>query len=179
MFHHKDKTGDTIQKALHWENKGDQYFEKQQYEKAMEAYRKSSELNPDHPGIYEKLTRTQDLLGSEWNEEDFSETMFWVMKRQELENPQIKDLHETLSVEYAEVKALILKMLATSSELRNSYIEKIKSYEQKAVLPLLHTLISLTEMAQQVANNSESEEESDEAVSEVTEDEKNPPGESE
>ncbi len=148
FFNKKNKTSNP-KKSESLEKKGDQYLAKNNYKKAIEAYRNANELSPSNAALYQKLLDTQSKLDGEWNENDFVEAMDWTMKKQEIENPKIKNIHESLKPEYQRIKQLIGQMLTSLPELREPLIEKIKSAGVAAVLPLLDTLLVLDEIARE------------------------------
>src|SRR3990167_7012164 len=131
-----------LEKAKKLEKKGDQHREKKEYKKAMKAYRDALEANSENSSIYEKLLEMQSALELDWDEKDFLETMDWTMKKQELENPQIKNLHESLTGEYQKIKRLIAQMIGSPPDQRDRLIQQIKEFKEKAVLPLLDTLLA-------------------------------------
>lgn len=144
------KKGPNPKKALKFEAKGDRLSAKGKYRKALLIYEKSQQKNPDNPDIYKKLCETLNKFEHEWTEEDFSKSMTWTMKEQELENPQMKLVHEKFTVEYMEVQKLVQKlMLAPNKELETRFINKIITYGDKAQLPVLDFLLSLKNIASQ------------------------------
>ncbi len=145
------------EKAAKLEKKGDEFLSKHEYEKALNAYREASTLNPESPSLYEKLVNAQSRLEGDWNENDFIENISWVMKKQEIEIPEIKNLHETLDPEYAQIKKLVGSLLGAAPEEQTLLIEKIKRYGEKAILPLLHTLLTVDRLAREADWNSEEE----------------------
>lgn len=149
MFFNKKNKKPNPKKSESLEKKGDQYLAKNNYKKAIDAYRHANELNPENTLLYQKLLDTQSKLDGEWNENDFIEAMDWTMKKQEIENPNIKNVHESLKPEYQRIKQLIGQMLTSPPELRESLIEKIKNAGAAAVLPLLDTLLVLDEIARE------------------------------
>ncbi len=149
MFFNKKNKKPDPKKSESLEKKGDQYLAKNNYKKALEAYRHANELNPANTTVYQKLLDTQSKLDGEWNENDFIEAMDWTMKKQEIENPKIKNIHESLKPEYQRIKQLIGQMLTSPPELREPLIEKIKTAGVAAVLPLLDTLLVLDEIARE------------------------------
>ncbi|MCE9623876.1 MAG: hypothetical protein K8R69_00245 [Deltaproteobacteria bacterium] len=137
-------------KALKHESKGDKLVGKGKFRDAMSEYQKSEALNPDRVEIYDKLIETQGHLENEWEEEDFANSMTWTMRRQELQNPHIRLVHETFSVEYREVHQLLQRlMMAPNEEQENTVIEKILQYGERAGLPMLHFLLSIKALARQ------------------------------
>ncbi|MFO1464532.1 MAG: hypothetical protein U1F66_12230 [bacterium] len=140
-------------KALKHEGKGDKLAGKGKFREAMTEYQKSEGLNPDRVEIYDKLIETQGCIDEqEWKEEDFANSMSWAMRRQELQNPQIKLVHETFSLEYKEVHQLLQRLMGALGEAQeNALIEKILEYGERANLPMLHFLLSIKALARQNA----------------------------
>lgn len=145
-------------KAEKLQAKGDKLSEAEKFEKALEAYREAQQADPENPEIYEKLAHTQSQIEKEWSEKDFVESMDWVMKKQEIENPDIKDIYASLDPEYQHIKQLIAQMLMTEPAERTPLLQKIKSYQAKAVQPLLDILISIDALSRGVLTPSEGEE---------------------
>ena len=136
-------------KALKHESKGDKLAGKGKFREAMGEYQKSESLNPDRVEIYDKLIETQaQVQESEWVEEDFANSMTWTMRRQELQNPHIRLVHETFSLEYREVHQLLQRLMtAPGEDQENTLIEKILQYGERASLPMLHFLLSIKTLA--------------------------------
>lgn len=145
-------------KAEKLQAKGDKHSASEEFEKALKAYREAQQADPDNPAIYEKLAAAQSQLEGEWSESEFVESMDWVMKKQEIENPDIKDLYETLDPEYQRIKQLIAQMLMTEPSERAPLLQKIKSFQAKAVQPLLDILISIDALSRGVLAGGEAEE---------------------
>ncbi len=135
------------------EKKGDDYARREKVGKALEAYRRASELDPENPVIYDKLSETLLKSKEEWTEKEFAESLSWTMKKQELENPLMEDLHDSLSPEYQEIRKLISQILTTPPELRDSLIVELKKFKEKAVRPLLDVLLTLDEIARKSGEN--------------------------
>jgi tetratricopeptide (TPR) repeat protein len=136
-------------KALKHETKGDKLFEKEKYREALKEYQKSETFDPNRPEIYEKLIETHGRYQHEWVEQDFSDSLSWTMRRQELQNPQIKWVHETFTPEYQEIQKLIQGLMATMDpERERAMVAKILDFGPKAALPLVHFLLSLKALAQ-------------------------------
>lgn len=138
-------------KALKHEAKGDKLAGKGKFREAMGEYQKSEALDPERVEIYDKLIDTQGQIGeSEWREEDFANSMSWTMRRQELQNPHIRLVHETFSLEYREVHQLLQRLMtALGEEQENALVEKILEYGERASLPMLHFLLSIKALAGQ------------------------------
>ncbi len=144
-----------LKKALKFEEKGDKLVKKGKFREALAEFRKSEGLNPNRIEIYRKLIETLNRFEHEWKEEDFSNSMIWTMRRQELENPQIKWVHETFTLEYKEVQQLVQRlMVALDQKVEDGLIEKILTYGERATLPMLHFLLSIKALASQPPSES-------------------------
>jgi tetratricopeptide (TPR) repeat protein len=140
------------QKALSYEKKGDKLLEKGKTRKALIQYQKSEALDPERPEIYQKLVDTLNQLEDSWSEQDFSNSMAWTMRQQELQNPAIILEYQKLSPEYSEVQKLVQRLLLEPEEaMETQLIQEILAYGEKAPLPLLHFLISLKKSSKQEA----------------------------
>jgi tetratricopeptide (TPR) repeat protein len=145
------------EKALKLEKKGDKLLEKGKFRKALAQYQKSEALNPERKEIYEKMNKALSGFEHEWSEEDFSNSMGWAMKLQELQNPQMKRVHEKFSAEYHEVQKLVQRlMVAVDAELELQLVEKIIAYGDKAHLPVLDYLLSIKALASRPSEAQES-----------------------
>lgn len=156
MFFKKSNTPNP-KKAEKLRLKGDKFFAAEKFEKALQTYREAQKADPDNPLIYEKLSSTQSKIEKDWSENDFIESMDWVMRKQEIDNPEIKEVHSTLDPEYIQIKQLIAQMLMTEPAERHPLLQKIKSYQAKAVQPLLDILISIDALSRGVLGSSETE----------------------
>jgi len=138
-------------KALKHEGKGDKLVGKKKYREAISEYQKSEGLNPDRVEIYDKLIETQAQIDEqEWKEEDFANSMTWTMRRQELQNPHIRLVHETFSLEYRQVHQLVQRLMSALDEgQENALVDEILVYGERANLPLLHFLLSIKALARQ------------------------------
>ncbi len=87
--------------------------------------------------------KSTPLAFDDWTEEEFVESLDRVMREQESAHPEIIELHEKLSPEYQQIKQLIAQMLMSEPALRDPLLQKIKSFQGKAVQPLLDILLSL------------------------------------
>lgn len=135
-------------KALKHESKGDKLAAKGKFRQAIEEYQKSESYDSERPEIYEKLVNTLNRFEHEWNEQDFSNSMTWTMRQQEILHPEMRWVHETFSVEYKEVQKLIQRlMIAMGTEVENKLVNEILNYGEKANLPMLHFLLSLKAVA--------------------------------
>lgn len=136
-------------KARKLEQKGDKNFEKNQFEKALQFYRKSAKFDPDRAEIYQKLSAAMEKTEKEWTQEDFEESLSWTMRQQELENPDIKWVHQKFTTEYQAVQKLLQQlMLLQNPEAEQEIIVQILSFEEKAALPILDFLVAMKNVAQ-------------------------------
>lgn len=141
------KHSDTKGKAARFEEKGDKAARKGKFGKALEAYRKSRELNPDNPAIYDKLIETHQKVKETWNDSDFAESLLWTMKRQELANPGLKRVHAQLEPDWKEMVQVIRAMMQIADEkTETELVEKIASFGGRAVYPLIEVLLSFKKL---------------------------------
>jgi len=137
-----------LKKALKHESKGDKYFRKEKFREALEEYRKSELHDPNRVAIYEKLVETHKRFEHEWLEEDFSLSLTWTMRQQELNNPELKWVHQTFTSEYQEIQKLVQGLLVNQdTAMETQIIARIVSFGEKAALPLIHFLLSLKKMS--------------------------------
>ena len=139
-----------LKKALKHESKGDKLFKKEKYREALEEYRKSEQNDPNRAAIYEKLVETHKRFEHEWVEEDFSTSLSWTMRQQELNNPELKWVHQTFTPEYQEIQKLVQGLLVNQDpQMETQIIARVLSFGEKAALPLVHFLLSLKNLSAQ------------------------------
>lgn len=131
------------------EDQGDAQSSQGKYADAILSYREASTLDPQNARIYGKLIEAHGKIEGEWGQEDFIEVMGWIMKKQELENPAIQEVHERLTPLYAQIRQRVLELLGLPSELRSPKVDQIRKFGTAAILPLLDTLLALQDLAQQ------------------------------
>lgn len=137
-------------KALKSEKRGDKLVSKGKYREAIQAYQDSEQHFSEREEIYQKLIDTLNKVEEPWSEEEFSASVTWTMRQQELQNPKIKRVHEQFSLEFQEVLKLAQQlMIASSKEMEEDLTEKILAYEEKASLPLIHFILSFKDFALQ------------------------------
>jgi hypothetical protein len=135
-------------KARKLEQKGDRLFGKNKFAGALQQYRDSAKLDPDRPELYQKLATTLEKTEKEWTQEDFEESLGWTMRQQELENPELKWVHQKFTTEYQAVQKLLQQlMLLENSEAEQQVITQILLFEEKATLPILDFLLAMKNMA--------------------------------
>jgi tetratricopeptide (TPR) repeat protein len=98
------------------EAKGDKLFSKGKFERAIKKYKKAIDLDPSRKGVYDKLVEARDALECDWDVKDFVESVDWVMKKQEQENPSIRGVHEKLSPEWEKARRIAINVLECDDE---------------------------------------------------------------
>lgn len=126
------------------ERAGDRYMASQEPRRALAKYRAAQSLAPDAPQVYRKLIAAHQAATTEWGPQDVAESLAWEMRRQELEHPPIRDLHERLSPEWQEVTTLLHRLVVVEDATIVARLrEEIIGYGAKAVRPLLDLLLLL------------------------------------
>lgn len=97
-------------------DKGDGWMKKKKPGKALIEYKKALACDPDLKGIYDKLIAAHDLTPREWDEKDFAESVTWTMKKQEQENPPIKQVHARLTPEWKKATELAMRMFVSEDK---------------------------------------------------------------
>lgn len=135
-------------KAKKHEKKGDEFFLKGKFDKALKEYRTAAEAGPDLPEIYNKLVKTKDMMGGDWKMEDFAESVSWVMKGQEKEHPPIKQIHAKLSPEWKNAQFLAMGIIAGADKKRTGeMIEELARMGEIATRALIDLIIELKNAA--------------------------------
>lgn len=131
-------------KAEKYEAKGDKCASKERFEKAMKHYRKALEHDSTKQSLYDKLIKTRDLLPGDWNEKDFAESVNWAMKKQEIENPSMKQIHAKLTPEWQRAWDKALLALASNDAAETDrFVEELVAMGEtgtRAVVALLMEL---------------------------------------
>lgn len=124
-------------KAYKYEAEGDKLASKGKYKQALKKYQKALEYDPDRSSIYDKLVGIRDEIPDEWKVEDFVKSVSWTMKKQELEEPIMCQVHAKLSPEWQKASDLALKVLMAPED-------------DKDLPKLTEKLVSLGEMGTRV-----------------------------
>lgn len=103
-------------KALKFEAEADKLASKGKYKQAIKKYEKALKHDPDRSGIYDKLVSVRDKMPGEWEVSDFIESVSWTMKKQELDEPIMRQVHAKLSPEWQKASDLALKVLIASED---------------------------------------------------------------
>lgn len=142
-------SSDPKDKSFKNELKGDEWRAKGNLKKALEAYRKALADDATRVALYDKLLSLLDDNKGAWSEEDFADSVYLTMKRQELLDPTFKRIHARSEPDFAEITKLIKKMFAADCQAAETdCVEKIAAYGDAAVYPLLDFLIAFKELSQ-------------------------------
>jgi hypothetical protein len=152
MLHPTKEKMSTNTKAQTAEKKGDAHAQKGAHKKAVEHYKKAVEQTPDNLSLYDKLISSHKQIEAEWTDEDFTLSLEWTMKKQELENPGIKRIHARLSEEGREISKIVGQLMqAPNDDLEAQAMERIAAYGTKAVYPLLDVILTFKEIQKKIA----------------------------
>lgn len=139
-----------LEKASRHEARGDEWAGKGKHKRALGEYRKVLELDPDRAGLYDKLIATRDLIPGEWKEEDFAESLGWVMKKQEQEHPPIRQTHARLSPEWTKATTVAIQVITEEDEeRRRASIEELVAMGEIATRAMIGLLLDLKKMPSQ------------------------------
>jgi len=131
-------------KATRHEAKGDRLLAKGKLTKALKQYRKALEFDPERTTIYDKLIQTRDGVDGEWNVDDFAESMSWVMDKQEIDNPSIRQVHAKLSPEWEKAINLAMSTIIEEDEtLRGEKIEELVGMGDIATRVLIDMMMEM------------------------------------
>ena len=132
------------EKAKKHTEKGDRHFAKGKIDKALKEYRKALELDPENAEIYDKLTNAHNETKHEWDMKDFADSVSWIMKKQELNEPQIRQVHAALSPEWKKAQTLAFEILNLDDEkIIHSKIEELISMGEVATRAIIGMLLEI------------------------------------
>jgi hypothetical protein len=142
-----EPTKRSAEKAARHESKGDELLAKGKFEKALARYRKALELDPDRPGIFDKLIAARDQAGGDWKMRDFAEFVSWTMQQQAQEHPEVRQLHAQLSPEWQHAMELVARILGSEGEPASDAVEELVRMGPIATRALLSVLLDLKHAA--------------------------------
>lgn len=126
------------------EAEGDRLCAEGQHASALEQYLAAETLEKNRPALYAKLITTHQAVTTEWTAEDFARSMQWEMRKQELEHPGLRAVHERLSPEWGEVTERLRRLIiATDAPTVLALSEEITAFGEQAVRPLLDFVLLL------------------------------------
>ena len=135
-------------KAEKHEAKGDKHFENGKPKKALNEYKKALELNPDAECLYEKLIKTIDQKDGEWELDDFADSVTWAMKKQEQDNPSIRQVHAKLTPEWEKAMELTLNILQADEDVAKNKIEELVQMGDIATRVLIEMMLDFKKSAE-------------------------------
>jgi hypothetical protein len=139
MRENRSKTN--LKKADKLEAAGDKLATKGDFKKALKKYRDAAKEDPGRAALYDKLVGSLEKAKPEWKEEDFVESLSWTMKKQELEEPGIRQVHAKLTPEWKRVTELAISALnAPDEKIFVKYSEELVASGEIATRVLLELL---------------------------------------
>jgi tetratricopeptide (TPR) repeat protein len=144
------------QKALKLEAKGEALMAKGSIKRALKKFRKAIEYDPERESIYDKLVKAKDMLPVNWDLEDFIESLDWTMKKQERENPCLRQVHARLSPEWEKARELVIMIVATADpQKRSKLIEDLVLTGEAGLRAAIDLLVEINEAASQTTKTTE------------------------
>ncbi|HPW45801.1 MAG TPA: hypothetical protein PKU96_05470 [bacterium] len=145
------------EKSAKLEAKGDKLLAKGKFKKALKKFKEAMEFNPNRVELYDKLVQTRDGLDEDWKMDDFVESVNWMMKKQEIETPQIKHVYAQLSPEWNEARMVAISLLEATEDEIPRIIEKMVSLGEIGTRAAASVLTDFRKIAK--SNSEESTEE--------------------
>ncbi len=138
------KKSSKIDQAFRLEKKGDELMDRGKFTEAFKQYQKAEALNPERSEIYRKLQETFEKLDRDWSEEDFSLSLSWTLRQQQLENPELLQVYEKFTPEYKTIHAMAQRLLVIpSGPIEDELKNEIFAFGDKATLPLLNLILEI------------------------------------
>lgn len=142
MFQKKDN----FSQALVLESLGDQSLAKNHHKKALNYYQKALALHDQRAELYQKLIKCLDEKKESWDEQDFTNSVMWEMKYQELVNPIMKRIHARQHETFQTITHDLQKIMTEQDPAQETQlVEKVISYGDEALYPLVDFLIQIKE----------------------------------
>jgi|GEM_PF-3489447 len=124
--------------------KGDRLFEKGRYKDAHTKYKEASQLCPEMPDVYDKLSAAHEKIVKDWGIGEMVESVGYAMAKQEAESPSIRFLHRRLSPEWNTIMNKINELiLCEGEEAEFKIVEEIETFGTAAIYPLIHILLEI------------------------------------
>ncbi|MBT3182789.1 MAG: hypothetical protein HN337_09840 [Deltaproteobacteria bacterium] len=136
-------------KAAALEAKGDKLLAKGKPKRALKKFKKALQMDPGRTAIYDKLMKTRDILPDDWEMEDFVESVDWLMKKQEIEEPAIKQIHAKLSPEWEEAKKLVWSIMASNEERAKMLTEELVKMGEIGTRAAINTILEFKQATEQ------------------------------
>lgn len=144
-------------KAAKLEKEGDKLAAKGKHEKAMVKYRKALECDPERPGLYDKLVEMLDKKTDEWELDDFIDSVSWTMKKQELSEPAIRQVHAKLSPEWKKASDVAIKIILAEEDDESLpvLIEELVTYGETGTMVLIEIMRQILKESQKTGSKEE------------------------
>ncbi len=124
--------------------KAKQYFQKKQFAKATAQLEKVFKMGQEQSETLSLIIELLNKYSEHWEQEEFTLSMECSMQLQEIENPNLKSVHATFSVEYQNVFKLAERLFLASNEtLERQLSQEITKYGNHAIFPLINFILSL------------------------------------
>ena len=123
-------------------------FLKGDFKQAAGYFKKALELNPDAECLYEKLIKTIDQKDGEWELDDFADSVTWAMKKQEQDNPSIRQVHAKLTPEWEKAMELTLNILQADEDVAKNKIEELVQMGDIATRVLIEMMLDFKKSAE-------------------------------
>lgn len=131
------------------ETKGDRLLALGRPAKALKEYKMALKTRPESVQIYDKIMKAHDLTPGKWGVEDFTQSVLWAMKKQELEHPPIKQVHARLSPEWDRATRLAVEIMRTKDKAKvNNLLEDLVAMGETATRALIGMLMDLKDKAE-------------------------------
>ncbi len=99
----------------------------------------------------------KDGIGGEWKMEEFVESVDWAMRKQEQDNPAIRQVHAQLSPEWERATTLAVSiMTSTSPEQEREATEQLAAMGEVGTRALVEILLQIKKGATQPAESDSS-----------------------
>ena len=124
------------------------YLKKKKYRQAVKEFQQALKLLGPNREVYALMVEALNQYNQEWGQEEFALSLDCTMKLQELDNPAIQLLHQTLTPEYQEIYRLAERLFLAPEETREqNLLAEILVKKEQAVLPLANFILSLKKIA--------------------------------
>lgn len=141
-------------KATKLEKDGDKLAAKGKHKKALIKYRKALECDPDRPALYDKMVEMLDKKTDDWKLDDFVDSVSWTMKKQELSEPAIRQVHAKLSPEWKKASDLALKIILAQDDDESlpNLIEELVTCGDTGTMVLIEMMRQILKESQKTDN---------------------------
>lgn len=134
----------TARRAGQLEADGDRLLARGKATAALKKFRAAEALVTERPELYAKLVQAHQAATAEWTAEDFTTSLGWEMRRQELLHPEVRAAHERLTPEWKAVTERLRQLFVSGDAAHvDQLAEEIATYGAAAVRPLLDFVLLL------------------------------------